>query len=46
MDQFDRGFVAEDWTWQTFASWFVPPLVFPTMLVVVLAEFVMFHAGN
>jgi hypothetical protein len=46
MNQFNRGFVAEKWNWRTLASWFVPPLVVPIMLIVLLAGYVISHAGN
>ena len=42
----DHKFVAESWTWRTFASWLVPPLVLPIMLIVLLAGYVIFHAGS
>jgi hypothetical protein len=42
----DHKFVAENWTWRTFVSWFAPPLVLPIMLIVLLAGYVIFHAGS
>ena len=42
----DHKFVAETWTWRTVASWFAPPLVLPIMLIVLLAGYVIFHAGS
>jgi hypothetical protein len=44
MDHPKRTIGADPWSWQTLATWFVPPVVIPGVLIIAFVAYLIFQA--